>query len=71
MVRARKVSNIKTLNDQETIAIEELISKVRAAFQVKNVILFGSKARGDSNENSDVNIRYQDSLNEQNKGKEK
>lgn len=56
MVRARKVSNIKTLTDQETLAIEELISKVRAAFQVKNVILFGSKARGDSNENSDVDI---------------
>lgn len=38
------------------MAIEELISKVSAVFQVKSVILFGSKARGDSNEYSDVDI---------------
>jgi predicted nucleotidyltransferase len=55
-MRARNVSNINTLTYQETKALEELISKVNAAFEVKNIILFGSKARGDSNESSDVDI---------------
>jgi predicted nucleotidyltransferase len=55
-MKASNVSNINTLTYQETKALEELISKVNAAFEVKKIILFGSKARGDSHESSDVDI---------------
>src|SRR5690554_1869226 len=55
-MKIRNVNDIKTLTKQETLALEELISRVNVVFRVKNMILFGSKARGDSNENSDVDI---------------
>lgn len=55
-MQAMKVSDIQSLTNKEAEALEELVYKVREHFNVKEIILFGSKARGDSNEYSDVDI---------------
>jgi len=55
-MRARNVSDTSSFTNEETKATRELISKVNAVFQVKGVIKSCSKARGDSNDNSDVDI---------------
>lgn len=55
-METRNIKDIKTLINQEKVALEELISKVNNVFRIKKMILFGSKARGDSNINSDVDI---------------
>lgn len=49
-------SNIPTLNQTEVEALGELKNKILRQFSVKQIILFGSKARGDYDEDSDVDI---------------
>jgi predicted nucleotidyltransferase len=55
-MRSRDIKEIQVLTPQEKAAIEELVSMARNHFIVKDIILFGSKARGESNEHSDLDI---------------
>lgn len=55
-MKVRNIRDIKTLTHQEMAALEELIFRVNNVFLIDKMILFGSKARGDSNFNSDVDI---------------
>ncbi len=45
-----------SLNDNENKAIREATRMLKEKFSVKEVILFGSKARGDSSEESDIDL---------------
>ncbi len=45
-----------TLSDNETLAIEEFRKKILARFGITDIILFGSKARGEENRYSDIDI---------------
>ncbi len=47
---------IPTLTHLEVQALGELKNKILSQFNVNQIILFGSKARGDYNEDSDVDI---------------
>ena len=49
-------SQIPMLTDEEIKAISLLKEKLRSSFTVRKLILFGSKARGDYNKDSDVDI---------------
>lgn len=44
------------LTDVETEAIKTLYSRIKGKFKVKKIILFGSKARGDYEEYSDIDL---------------
>ena len=44
------------INDQEKVAIKEASKILREKFHAKEVILFGSKARGDDDMESDIDI---------------
>jgi len=45
-----------SLRDNEKKAIREATKMLKEKFPVKEVILFGSKARGDSDEESDIDL---------------
>ena len=45
-----------SLRDNEKKAINEATKMLKERFPVKEVILFGSKARGDSDEESDIDL---------------
>lgn len=47
---------IPSLTEQEVIAITELKSIILTKFSIRQLILFGSKARGDYTRDSDVDI---------------
>jgi len=49
-------NEIPTLNETEAAALGELKNKICLQFKVIQIILFGSKARGDYNEDSDIDI---------------
>lgn len=42
--------------DRVMIAINNLVSKIRKMIHVEKVILFGSRARGDNKEKSDIDL---------------
>ena len=44
------------LNYKEKLAVEAFKKKLQSSYKLENVILFGSKARGDSTEDSDVDL---------------
>lgn len=48
--------NITTLTDVEIVAVKELLESCKRTFDVKKIILYGSKARGDYTSDSDVDI---------------
>ena len=45
-----------SLRDNEKKAIQEATGMLKEKFPVKEVILFGSKARGDDDEDSDIDL---------------
>jgi predicted nucleotidyltransferase len=45
-----------SLNKEEKLALNKVISKVKEHFRVKKMILFGSKARNDARDDSDIDI---------------
>jgi len=45
-----------SLKDNEKKAIEEATRMLKEKFPVKEVVLFGSKARGDDDEESDIDL---------------
>ena len=45
-----------SLNDTEKIAIEEAVSILNEKFGLEGAILFGSKARGDADASSDMDL---------------
>jgi len=49
---------INTLNSKENLAVEDFRAKLTSLLgpRVKNLLLFGSKARGDFNPDSDIDI---------------
>ena len=47
---------LTTLPDNETMAIEEFRRKILMRFGITDIILFGSKARGEADEYSDIDI---------------
>lgn len=48
--------DIPMLTDSEVQAVTKLKKKIKETFSVKKLILFGSKARGDFNADSDVDL---------------
>jgi predicted nucleotidyltransferase len=52
----RNERNISSLTDEEILALSKLKEKVKESFHVVKIILFGSKARGDYNRDSDVDL---------------
>jgi len=44
------------LTAQETEALKELERRLRASFQIESLILYGSVARGNSDEESDIDL---------------
>lgn len=44
------------MNDIEMRAIEDLYQQIKDEFKVKKIILFGSKARGDAQKYSDIDL---------------
>jgi predicted nucleotidyltransferase len=48
--------DIPSLTEEEVIAVSKLKEKVKKNFNVIKMILFGSKARGDHNKDSDVDL---------------
>src|SRR5690554_2375322 len=55
-MRNECIRDIKSLTTQEAKALKELLIRVQDHFTVRDVVLFGSKAREDSDEHSDVDI---------------
>lgn len=51
-----KPSNLSTLTEQEKDALIELNKQLSQAFIVRELIIFGSKARGDFSEWSDLDV---------------
>jgi predicted nucleotidyltransferase len=49
-------AEIETLSDSEKKSIWKLKERLSEAFRLRELILFGSKARGDSEEWSDVDV---------------
>lgn len=52
----RNERNIPSLSNEEVLALSKLKEKAKESFHVVKIILFGSKARGDSNKESDVDL---------------
>ena len=44
------------LNYKEKLAVEAIKNKLQSSYKLENVILFGSKARGDSVADSDIDL---------------
>ena len=42
--------------------IEEIIRKIVEAFQPRRIVMFGSRARGDTRPDSDLDLMYRNSL---------
>lgn len=57
-MRNAKVMEIESLIDREKEAVQELIESVSKSFDLEEVILFGSKARGDYHKYSDIDIMF-------------
>lgn len=55
-MRRMKLSEISSLSFPEKMAISKLKDKMNSEFHVEKLILFGSKARGDYTETSDVDL---------------
>jgi predicted nucleotidyltransferase len=51
----KKLSDIN-LSDDEIVAIEEATKLLRNSFPVEEIILFGSKSRGDDDPESDIDL---------------
>jgi predicted nucleotidyltransferase len=51
-----KVKRKKSLEQREELAIEEAVRTVKSQFPVEEIILFGSKARGDHDAFSDIDL---------------
>jgi len=51
-----KVRRKKSLEQREELAIEEAARTVKSQFPVEEIILFGSKARGDHDAFSDIDL---------------
>ena len=47
---------VRSIKDNEKKAVLEASAMLREAFPVKEVVLFGSKARGDDDEESDIDL---------------
>ncbi len=52
----KTANDLKTLSSREKEAIAKASEMLRQKFRVKEVILFGSKARGDDSEESDIDL---------------
>ncbi|KRE35671.1 nucleotidyltransferase family protein [Paenibacillus sp. Soil522] len=55
-MRSLKVADITTLSNNEKQAIILLKERLEQNFKLVKLIMFGSKARGDHNEHSDVDL---------------
>lgn len=55
-MRSLKVEEITTLTPVEEVALKELVLLCDKTFNLKKVILYGSKARGDYEKGSDVDV---------------
>ncbi|HCJ67758.1 MAG TPA: nucleotidyltransferase, partial [Elusimicrobia bacterium] len=51
-------NNIVSLNEKEKLAINELVQSLKKLYgsNLSRIILYGSKARGDATEGSDIDI---------------
>jgi predicted nucleotidyltransferase len=47
---------VKNLSDNENMAIEEFKEKIAGKFRMAEIVLFGSKARGDGDNYSDIDV---------------
>ena len=55
-MRSQKVAEIASLSENEKKAVALFIERLKQNFVLVKVILFGSKARGDYHEHSDVDL---------------
>ncbi len=55
-MRSESVNNLKTLNELELMALVDLKQRLSQKFTLHEVILFGSKVRGDAEEDSDLDV---------------
>jgi hypothetical protein len=55
-VRSESVNKLKTLNEPELTALMELKQRLSQIFTLREVILFGSKIRGDAEIDSDLDV---------------
>ncbi|WP_353683846.1 nucleotidyltransferase domain-containing protein [Thermodesulfovibrio sp. 3907-1M] len=59
MKKAQKIKKIPYLNYYEDRFINELIEKIKNLYpNIKKIILYGSKARGDFLEDSDIDLLF-------------
>ncbi len=58
MTENQHINNINTLNTKEKKAIAELLLKLKVIYglRLEKIILYGSKARGDADQESDIDI---------------
>ena len=52
----KNIVNIPHLNDKEKEAIQAFVEKIQLVYNISNIILFGSKARGDYHQYSDIDL---------------
>lgn len=50
------MAQIAQINEAEQIAIQKLYASIKDEFKVVKMVLFGSKARGDAKEYSDIDL---------------
>ncbi|MDP4097452.1 nucleotidyltransferase domain-containing protein [Paenibacillus sp. P96] len=55
-MRSSEISNLNFLVEKEKLALAEVLHKIEVPFKVRQVILFGSKARGDFESESDIDL---------------
>ena len=53
---SRRTGYLNYLTDNERVALTELKKKIAEKYPTAQIILYGSKARGDYDENSDIDI---------------
>ncbi|MFB5266657.1 nucleotidyltransferase domain-containing protein [Paenibacillus enshidis] len=55
-MRSSEISNLNFLVEKEKLALAEVLHRIEGPFKVREAILFGSKARGDFEQESDIDL---------------
>ncbi|MFB5673688.1 nucleotidyltransferase domain-containing protein [Paenibacillus terreus] len=55
-MHSSEISNLSFLLEKEKLVLAEVLHKIKDPFKVRQAILFGSKARGDFESGSDIDL---------------